>query len=254
MCTVLLLSPLVPAAGDDSITVLDVGQGLSVVIVSEGRAAVVDCGSSSGEDAGFITHEYLSNLGLTTIDLLVLTHFHADHVNGVEYLLSRINISALAIPDPEGSYIAEDIIGLARKRGTDIIYVTGVHSASLGSTELILYPQYGFGDENERGLAILSLGDVSALITGDMNSTSERSLLRFVDLPDIALLVAGHHGSRFSSSEELLASVTPEIAVISVGRNSYGHPSGETLDRFRYFSVTVFRTDQIGHVTVRGGG
>ena len=252
LCAVLLISPLLPGAGYSSITVLDVGQGQSVVLSAGENIAIVDCGSSSGENAGMITHEFLSNRGRTSVDLLVLTHFHADHINGVEYLLSRIGVSALAIPDPEGSFIADDIIQLARRRGTDIIYVTETLSVSLGDMELVLYPPVGYGDENERGLSILTIGAVNALITGDMNSAGERSLLRFAAVPDIDMLIVGHHGSRFSTSDELLAAVTPEIAVISVGNNSYGHPADETLIRLEQLSIAVFRTDQTGHVTVTG--
>ena len=252
LCAILLLSPFLAGTGDSSITVLDVGQGLCVVISSGENTAVVDSGSSSGEDAGFIAHEFLTNRGRASIDILILTHFHSDHVNGVEFLLTRINISALAIPDPEGSYLADDIINLARRRGTDIIYVIETLRVSLGDMELVLYPPLGSGDENERGVTVLCLGSVSALITGDMNSSIERALLRFADLPAINVLVAGHHGSRFSTSEELLAAVLPEIAVISVGRNSYGHPARETLERLEKYFVTVFRTDQAGHVNVRG--
>jgi len=252
LCAILLISPLLPGAGDTSLTVLDVGQGLSVVLNSGEHTALVDCGSSSGENAGAIAHEFLQNCGQTSIDLFVITHFHADHVSGVLFLLSRINVSALAIPDPEGSFIAEDIIELARKRGTDIIYVTEPVDVSLGGINLVLYPPLGYGDENERGLAVLCHGGISALITGDMNSTGERTLLRYANLPGIDTLVVGHHGSKNSTSEELLAAVTPGLAIIPVGYNSYGHPSGDTLDRLDDFSVVVYRTDIMGHVTVGG--
>ncbi|MCL2151502.1 MAG: DNA internalization-related competence protein ComEC/Rec2 [Oscillospiraceae bacterium] len=253
LCAVLLVSHLLPNAGDSSMTVLDVGQGLCVVLNSDGNTAVVDCGSSSGEDAGAIAHAFLQNHATTSIDLLVLTHLHSDHANGVLPLLSRVNISAIAIPDPEGSYIADDIIELARKRGTDIIYVTETLGISLGGIDLVMYPPVGFGDDNERGLTILCKGEISALITGDMNSSIERSLLRFAQLPYVDTLVVGHHGSKYSTSEELLYAIRPKLAIISVGKNSYGHPSEETLDRLNDYSVAVFRTDTTGHVTVGAG-
>ena len=252
LCAILLITPLFPSSANGAVTVLDVGQGQSIVLSTDEHTAVVDCGSSSGEDAAVIVHEFLQNQGRTTIDLLILTHFHSDHVNGVESLLSRTNVLSLAIPDPEDSFLAEDIIELARKRGTDIIYVTETYGVSLNGMEIIIYPPVGYGDENESGLTILSLGDVSALITGDMNSFGERSLLRFADLPEVDILVIGHHGSRFSTSEELLAAVAPNLAIISVGRNSYGHPSGETLERLDLYGVPVFRTDVMGHVTAGG--
>jgi len=251
--SVILVSLLVPVVNDSSITVLDVGQGLCVVMTSDDFTMIVDCGSNSINNAGEATHEFLMNLGRTSIDLLVITHFHADHVNGVELLLSRIAVSAIAIPDPEGSFIAEDIIELARKRGTDIIYVTETLCVEYGSTNIYIYSPIDDIDENERGLSILTVGDITALITGDMNATSERKLLRFAALPELDLLVVGHHGSRHSTSEELLKALLPDIAVIPVGRNSFGHPAPETLNRLEQIGTAVYRTDESGNITVYGG-
>ncbi|MDR2571937.1 MAG: DNA internalization-related competence protein ComEC/Rec2 [Oscillospiraceae bacterium] len=248
--TVILISPLMSVVKNNSVSVLDVGQGMSVVVTSGEYTMVVDCGSNSAGNAGEITHEFLLNLGRTSVDLLVITHFHDDHVNGVEFLLSRIAVSALAIPDPEKSYIAEDIIGLARKRGTDIIYVTETLGITFNDTQVFLYPPVGYGDENERGISVLTVGDVTTLITGDMNASTERSLLRFAALPKLDLLIVGHHGSRHSTSEELLQATLPDIAVIPVGRNSFGHPTTEVLERLNKYGAIIYRTDQAGHVTI----
>jgi len=250
----MLISPFTTtAASNSSITVLDVGQGMSVVVTSDEFTMVIDCGSSSTNRAGEITHEYIMNLGRTTIDLLALTHFHSDHINGIEFLLSRINVSALAIPDPDGSFLAEDIIELARKRGTAIMYITEIISVDFGETKIYIYPPVGAqGEENERGISILTIGEVTALITGDMNSATERALLRFTTLPKIDVLVVGHHGSRHSTSDELLNATMPDIAIIPVGRNSFGHPAKEVLERLERIGATVYRTDEQGHVTVSG--
>jgi len=251
---IILVSPYAVAdTSSNSVTVLDVGQGLSVVVTSNDFTMVIDCGSSSSQNAGEIVHEFLSNLGRTTIDILVITHFHADHINGVEFLLSRITVSALAIPDPDGSYLAEDIINLARRRQTDIMYITEVINVDLGEKKIFLYPPLGIGDENERGLSVLTVGAVTALITGDMNSSTERALLRYAALPELDLLVVGHHGSRHSTSNELLVSLLPKIAVIPVGRNSFGHPSPEVITRLEHVGAHVYRTDLHGHITVYGG-
>jgi len=251
--SVILASSLMPVTKGDSVTVLDVGQGMSVVLTSDDKTMVVDCGSNSKHNAGAIAHEFVINQDRTLIDLLVITHFHSDHVNGVEFLLSRVAVSALAIPDPEGSFIAYDIVELARKRGTDIIYVTETLEVTLGDTKVFLYPPLGIGNENERGLSVLTFGGINSLITGDMNSSGERSLLRFAALPKLDLLIVGHHGSRHSTSEELLDALVPGIAVIPVGRNSFGHPAQETLHRLEQSETVVYRTDESGHVTVYGG-
>ena len=256
LCIILLVTPLLmPGMGASSVTVLNVGQGQSVAILSDEHTAIVDCGGGSGFNAGAAAHEFLANRGRTSVELLIITHFHADHINGVEYLMSMINVAALAIPDPEDSLAAEEIIELARMRGTDVLYVTETYHVSLGEKNLVLYPPLGDGDENERGLSVLSYsisGGPVSLITGDMASPGERALLRYADLPVLDLLVIGHHGSRHSTSEDLLAAVSPTIGVVSVGNNSYGHPSGETLARLEEYYVTVFRTDTMGDVIVRG--
>ena len=247
---VFLLSPYLPGTNDVSITVLDVGQGLCAVVASGDKTVLVDCGSNSGENAGEIAHEFLTNRGRTSVDLIVLTHFHADHVNGVEFILSRMHVAALAIPDPEGAFLADSIISLARKRGTEIIYVMDPVSVTLDDVEIVLFPPYSRGDENERCLAVLCRGAINALITGDMNAAGERSLLRNADLPALDLLIVGHHGSRHSTSAELLSALTPALAVVPVGYNSYGHPANETLERLEQFAVPVYRTDEAGHVTI----
>ena len=129
---------------------------------------------------------------------------------------------------------------------------------SLGEDqEFTLYAPLGQGaDTNELGLTVLaSAGDFDVLLTGDMGGQAEQLLLDHADLPDVELLVAGHHGSRYSTTPELLETVRPEMAVISVGRsNRYGHPAQETLERLAEFGADIYRTDLQGTVVVRSGG
>jgi competence protein ComEC len=89
-----------------------------------------------------------------------------------------------------------------------------------------------------------------AMITGDLARVSERIIIEREALPDIELLVAGHHGSKESSSEAFLKAVNPETAVISVGNNNYGHPSPETLKRLAANNVRVYRTDREGLIEI----
>ncbi|MDR3278681.1 MAG: ComEC/Rec2 family competence protein [Oscillospiraceae bacterium] len=258
LCVMLLFTAGTSPRGDMTVTALNVGQGQSVAVTAGGGTAVIDCGSSSGSGAGGAVREYLAANGRTKIDLLILTHFHADHANGVTELLSLGTVSALVIPDPEldnESYLAEDIIELARRRGADIIYVTETMRFRLGDAVLTVYPPLGEYGMNERGLTILCTdGQFDALITGDMDENGERRLLDYTDLPDIELLVVGHHGSKYATSEELLEVTRPELAVISVGRNSYGHPTPETLARLAEAGVTVYRTDISGNITFKANG
>ena len=114
----------------------------------------------------------------------------------------------------------------------------------------------GSRDLNEQGLTFLcSAGDFDALITGDMAGNTEKKLVERFDLPDIEVLVVGHHGSRYSSTDAFLQQMRPETAIISVGDNSYGHPTQEAMDRLSRNGAAVYRTDRQGNVlvTVNGG-
>jgi competence protein ComEC len=95
----------------------------------------------------------------------------------------------------------------------------------------------------------LTYGESSFLFTGDASSKVELELIRSASDLDVDVLKVGHHGSRFSTSEEFLQATTPDIAVISVGvRNSYGHPTQDVLQRLQNFGITTLRTDQLGDV------
>ena len=101
------------------------------------------------------------------------------------------------------------------------------------------------------GLTILAAaGERTLLITGDMERATEKKLVDTYSLPDVDVLMAGHHGSRDSTSGELLEAVTPETVVISVGSNSYGHPAEDTLQRLARAGCRVYRTDHHGTVYI----
>ena len=166
-------------------------------------------------------------------------------------------MQTLYLPDIEDEYgVRERLLRLAEKNGIEVVYVRRTVECPLGGAVLSLYPPVGEGDLNEQGLtALCSAGDFDVLITGDMAGSTERTLVGQYDLPDIEVLMVGHHGSRYSSSQELLQAVRPETAIISVGDNSYGHPTQEAMDRLSQAGAEIYRTDRQGNilVTVHGG-
>ena len=97
---------------------------------------------------------------------------------------------------------------------------------------------------------LCSANGFDSLITGDADSFTEALLLKYYPIPDLELLVAGHHGSKHSTSADLLDALRPEFAVISTGYNSYGHPAAETLERLNDAGARVLRTDQSGTVVL----
>ncbi|SHH53699.1 competence protein ComEC [Sporobacter termitidis DSM 10068] len=253
LCLVLILTASFSDRRGLSVTALDVGQGQCIVVTSGSYTEVVDCGSTSGKDAGDILTKYLQSHGRTTIDLLVLTHYHEDHAGGVQEVLERNKVAALAVPDPsiDTGALPGEILELAADKGVRILTVTQDTRVNCGGETVTLYAPIGGSDENERGLAILcSEGGFDALITGDMSAGIERRLVAAERLPDIEVLIAGHHGSKTSTSDTLLSAVTPEVALISVGYNSYGHPAPETLQKLALAGIATYRTDRDGTVTV----
>ncbi len=239
---------------DLTVAVLDVGQGQSVVISIGGRTILVDCGGTGSKDPGDVAADYLSDMGITTLDLLVLTHYHSDHANGVPELMERMEVQAVALPDVEpDDRLRKKILAEAETEGAEVTWVTSNMEYPLGEEgTLTLYAPLGEGSTNELGLTVLATaGDYDVLVTGDMNADVERRLVKYGNLPDIELLVAGHHGSKYSTCTELLEATRPETAIISVGRNnSYGHPADETMNRLQEVGVTIYRTDLSGTVSI----
>ena len=244
--------------GQLSALALDVGQGESVVLWSGADTVLVDCGSSNSyKDPGGLTADTLHSMGVKRLTAVVVTHYHADHTNGLYEVLRRVPAETIYLPDIEDEYgVRERLVSLAQEQGTEVVYVTETALLRLGSSTLTVYPpvQSG-GDLNELGLtALASAGDFDLLITGDMSGGTERKLAETYPLPDVEVLVVSHHGSRYSSDSRFLQAITPEAAVISVGDNNYGHPSEETLQRLYAAGAEVWRTDLQGTIRITANG
>ena len=234
--------------------VLDVGQGESVALCSGSEAALVDCGSSNSYvDAGSVAADALQSAGIRRLSAVIVTHYHADHTNGLTEVLTRLPVDTLYLPDIEDEYGVRDrLVSLAAHQGADVVFVTEPTRIALGEAVLTVYPPLlTTGDLNEQGLtALATAGDFDLLITGDMAGQTEQLLAQTYLLPDVEVLVVSHHGSRYSSDESFLRAITPDNAVISVGDNRYGHPAEETLRRLQAVGATVWRTDQQGSIRI----
>ena len=234
--------------------VLDVGQGESVALCSGSEAALVDCGSSNSYvDAGSVAADALQSAGIRRLSAVIVTHYHADHTNGLTEVLTRLSVDTLYLPDIEDEYGVRDrLVSLAAHQGADVVFVTEPTRIALGEAVLTVYPPLlTTGDLNEQGLtALATAGDFDLLITGDMAGQTEQLLAQTYLLPDVEVLVVSHHGSRYSSDESFLRAITPDNAVISVGDNRYGHPAEETLRRLQAVGATVWRTDQQGSIRI----
>lgn len=267
----LAVASLFHIGGGPSITALYVGQGdCSVITTEENHAVLIDCGSSSKKDvSGSVILPFLKSSGISIIDMIFLSHADGDHISGLSKLLSD---SAIKVGMVCVSYSAEtrqewsEVAELAGKAGVPLLNLkTGDTAMAGGMTFEVLSPSEQLSadaDKNERSMVVrMEYGDFSALFTGDIGELAEGILSDENDKTDCDYLKCPHHGSKYSSSEDFLQSVTPALTVISAGRNnSYGHPAPETLERLISSGSAVFSTDTSGAVTTRissagaGGG
>lgn len=251
LCAALLISWMQPLADEVRMTVLDVGQGQSIILQHGRKTFLVDCGGDYADSAADTAAETLLSMGINRIDGLVLTHYDADHAGGAPYLLSRIPADVLYLPAWTGEgELYEKITGYS---SGEICYVEAQITLRWDDGNIVLIPSNIEDSTNESSLCVLfQAANCDILITGDRGTLGEKLLLRQIDLPKLDVLVAGHHGSKFSTGEELLAATTPQIVVISVDRdNRYGHPAQEVLDRIEKIGSQIYRTDIHGTVIIR---
>ena len=245
--------PLPPAAGETSVTVLNVGQGLAVLIRSQGETMLVDGGSP---DASSRTAAYLKNQGITELKYLAVTHYDADHMGGAIAALAVCRTENVLAPDYEKEgRLYESFIRRIEEEGIPLIHPETGESYTLGSCRFTVMGPCSsrYEEENDRSLVIrLTDGSHSLMITGDAEALSEQDMVfRYAGtgLLKSDVLVLGHHGSSSSTSGLFLTAVRPEAAILSCGAdNEYGHPHREVMDRLRTRHIPLCRTDTQGDI------
>ena len=248
LCLAVLLSCLLPRQYDCCLTVLDVGQGQSLLIQSQGKTLLIDCGGYSDTGAANMAAETLLSQSIYKLDAIVLTHYDSDHMAGLPHLLTRVGAERIYLPQTQDRAFGEKLAALSH---AEPIYLQEDCQFPLGSGAVTLLVDEFGKDDNENSLGILfETADCAILCTGDRSKSGEKRLLDRI--PDVDVLIAGHHGSKNANSDALLDAAAPEVVIISVGAgNSYGHPAPETLERLAAHGCTVLRTDELGTIVYR---
>lgn len=245
------------------ITCLDVGQGDGAVICTpQGGCYLVDGGSSNRQNVGqYQILPFLKSKGISCVDGVFISHTDEDHVSGLAEIFQMIgdgqtslDIQYLVMPRlKEPDVKQQELAALAEKAGAGVAYLQAgdcVRGRDIRWEVLSPLAAGQSGDVNENSLVLLLEKDgFRGLFTGDIGEQQERKLDAV--LPDCDFLKTAHHGSRYSTGEQFLARVLPEIAFVSAsGTNTYGHPHPDTLRRLEKNGCRVFLTKDSGAVTL----
>lgn len=260
----LLSGPIGRARSDGLLTLhfLDVGQGDAAAIRTPGgNWVLVDAGpANERHDAGErVVLPFLRRQGVQQVALMVLSHAHRDHVGGAAAVLSGIQVGTVLEPgEPfDDEYYLEWLERLSDQRVPWLRATAGMRWQVDGVEFVLLHPDsrsmHSQHDLNEGSVVMLvRYGQFEALFTGDAGLATEGEWANLVG--QVELLKAGHHGSAGSTGAELLQAIAPRVAVISSGRNNYGHPSPRVLARLAAAGTAVWRTDQAGIISVSTDG
>ena len=251
LCLCVALSWIEPRLDDTRISIIDVGQGQSVLVQQGDSKFLIDCGGDNAGITADIVANFLLSQGIFQLDGVILTHYDADHAGSILNLLTSIKAEHIYLPDvPDSNGIRQQIENAYPDRCRLISDITEVNA---DEGKFTLYPEDAAANDNDSSVCVLFQAEnCDILITGDRSKAGERRLLRQAELPMLDLLILGHHGSNASTSIELLHATCPRAAAISVGENNrYEHPRQEVLERLAQFDCQVYRTDTQGTIIFR---
>lgn len=253
LAPVITAEPTQPSVSELTVHFIDVGQADAAILQCEDDTMIIDGGNTA--DSSLIV-AYLKKLNISHIDYMVCTHAHEDHVGGLSAPLSVMPVGAVYAPVTESDSKAyQTFKQKVTDQNTEIIHPVNYEILGIGgaTAEILASPVNANNLNNTSIILKVTYKNNSFLFTGDAEREEEQTLLN-TGLLKADVLKVGHHGSDTSTSYPFLREVMPKYAVISVGSNSYGHPSENVLSRLRDAGAQVYRTDLQGDIIMKSDG
>ena len=244
------------AEGTAEVHFIDVGQGLSILVKGKDKNILYDAGEA---EAAPVIVKYLKSQNVDTIDYFFASHPHSDHIGGCRGVMKEIETKNFIMCDLKKSMVPTTVTyKKLLQMLNDNKDITTSHIAKVGDTydlggglvAEVIGPIKLYDDLNESSIVLeVRFGDVSFLLTGDMEKGSEKDMAQAGVLHPVTVLSAGHHGSSTSINRDFMEKIDPEYSVISCGLdNKYGHPHKETIELYNKMGIKYYRTDKQGTI------
>ncbi|MGD9679013.1 MAG: ComEC/Rec2 family competence protein [Vulcanibacillus sp.] len=240
--------------GELEVYFFDVGQGDATLFRGKDFTILIDAGRHDNNDV----IPYLKSLGISSIDLLVGTHPHADHIGQMDDIINTFPVKEVWLSgDIQASETFENLINAIENNNLTYYEPRAGEKFKISSIDIIvLNPSTLTGDLNDDSISLLlQYGSVKFLLTGDTEAAGERRILDSNINIEADIFQAGHHGSNTSNTSAFLDAVNPEIVIYSAGiDNPYGHPHDEVIERMINKNITIYGTDIDGTIKVTSDG
>ena len=246
-------SPNIDPQNELDVYFLDVGQADSILIKSKDEYMLIDGGNNND---GPLLVNYFKSLGIENFKYIVGTHPHEDHIGGLDDIIDNFNVNTIYIPDAiTTTKTFEDLLDSIERKNLTYNVPKIDSTFYLGEAKFkVIYTSTNTSDLNNTSIVLkMTYGNKSFLFTGDATSKTEK----IIENKDIKadILKVGHHGSKYSSTDNFLEKVDPKYAIISVGKNNiYNHPEKTTLSKFEEKNIIVYRTDEDGTILAKSDG
>lgn len=234
---------------------INVGQGDAALVVCDDKTMLIDGGKPRASD---IIYTYLKKLNIDYLDYIVASHADDDHIGGLSAPLAKMKVGNVLAPKTESDIRSyKSLKSKIDEQGLRIVHPKPGETIEFGVSKIEFYgPITESEDDRNNGSVVMKIiyGDTSFLFTGDAERKEEQEILKAGYDISATVLKIGHHGSKNSTTYPFLREVMPRYAIISVGDNSYGHPTDDTLSRLRDADVKVYRTDVNGDIIAESDG